>query len=926
MRTVSTQAWTVRYVLVLLLIALLSLVAYLLLDHIISRGSQLKRFITLSDQEQMAAQRIAYFAERLSQKGTPDEHDIWRTRLLQEVEQLLKDEDEEVAKGGPMDQISDIAPEIRTLYFSEPAHLDKEIRDYGARAKKVAAVTEGNLTFDDPDVATIQEKNYNELLENLNKAVLELRSDWEGQRQFAVYAQLGIFGLTLLVLFVTWFLIFRPMVEVIVEENQELIASERRLMAVFDTVGEAIFSTDENGKILSVNSEAARLWEYAIKDLIGQSVDYLFSEPGFFAESRERSAGSAQTVVTYVEAEAISRHGRRFPAEVAFDRAEVDGVTIYTLAARDITERRDYENRLVEARDMAEVGNRTKSEFLANMSHEIRTPMNGVIGMTGLLLETPLDPTQKDFVETLRTSGESLLAIINDILDFSKIEAGKMTLNQFPFDLNSCVEEALDLLAPKAREKHIDLLHIIHDDMPAGLIGDEQRLRQVLLNLIGNAIKFTDKGEVCLEVTGRMLPPMTSTDAKEENDTWEISFAVRDTGIGIPHDKMDLLFKVFSQVDGTSTRVRGGTGLGLAICERLVHLMGGAISVTSEVGRGSTFLFTMRAASTGVRRKPTTEPIDLSLQGRRLLVVDDNETNRSILALHTQRWGMEVVSCGSGAETLTLMQAGEKFDVAVIDMIMPEMDGLELSEHMREFPQAKKMPVIMLTSGGGLSDIEPARRQVGFFSTMPKPWKSAALRRELIRVLEPEPPAPAPVIPVAVPESVAEPVAEVTADPEPDPEPEPMPEQPAFESSPDEIPAFRILVVEDNPANLQVVLMVLQALGYAADTAPTGQTGIEMAEANGYDLILLDVKLPDIDGWAVARHLRQYVRQKKLSIVAITAGASPDDQQRCFDSGMDDVITKPFKVSTLKGVIIKYARNEGEDEPAPTLAVVEQER
>ena len=908
MRPVSTQAWTFRYVLVLLFIALLSLVAYLIVQHIVARGTQLRTFITISDEQQMSAQRVAYFAERLSQPGSEDDHDICRKRLVQEIDQVAKDEDIEVAKGGPMDQIVDIAPEIRPLYYGESTHLDKEIRDYVTLARKVAAVPEGNLTFDDPDVATIQEKNYNELLEGLNKAVLELRNDWQGQREVAVYAQLGIFALTLVALFFAWFLIFRPMVKVIVEENQQLIASERRLMAVFDTVGEAIFSADEKGEILSVNSQAAQLWEYAIKDLIGQSVDYLFSQPGFFAESSEKSVGAGQATVTYVEAEAISRHGRRFPAEVAFDRAEVDGVTIYTLAARDITERRDYERRLLESKELAEVGNRTKSEFLANMSHEIRTPMNGVIGMTGLLLETELDPTQKDFVETLRTSGESLLAIINDILDFSKIEAGKMTLNQFPFDLNSCVEEALDLLAPRAREKHIDLLHIIHDDLPTSLVGDEQRLRQVLLNLIGNAIKFTDKGEVCLEVTGQMLPPQA--DAKDERDMWEISFAVRDTGIGIPHDKMDLLFKVFSQVDATATRARGGTGLGLAICERLVQLMGGAISVTSEAGRGSTFVFTMRAASTGVRRKPITESIDLSLQGRRLLVVDDNETNRSILALHTQRWGMEVVACASGAETLVQMQAGEKFDVAVIDMVMPEMDGLELSEHLRDYPQAKKMPVIMLTSGGGLSDIEPARRQVGFFSTMPKPWKSSALRRELIRVLEPEPPAPAPVAVAAPPEP------QVTA------APEPMSQQPAFEPGPDEAPAFRILVVEDNPTNLQVVLMVLQALGYAADTAETGQTGIEMAEANGYDLILLDVKLPDIDGWSVARHLRQYVRQKKLSIVAITAGASPDDQQRCFDSGMDDVVTKPFKISTLKDMIVKYARNEQPEPNAEPEVVV----
>jgi PAS domain S-box-containing protein len=664
-------------------------------------------------------------------------------------------------------------------------------------------------------------------------------------------------------------------------------------MAVFDTVGEAIFSANDEGKILSVNSEAARLWEYEIKDLEGQSVDCLFSEPGFFEESREQSAHAEQTTVTYVEAEAISRHGRRFPAEVAFDRANVDGATIYTLAARDITERRDYENRLLEAKEMAEDGNRTKSEFLANMSHEIRTPMNGVIGMTGLLLETELDPTQRDYVETLRTSSESLLAIINDILDFSKIEAGRMTLNQFPFELHSCVEEALDLLAPKAREKRIDLVHIIHDDLPSSLVGDEQRLRQVILNLVGNAIKFTDKGEVCLEVTGRPLVP-TEAAGPETPDLWEISFAVRDTGIGIPHEKMELLFKVFSQIDGSATRARGGTGLGLAICERLVGLMGGSISVTSEVGRGSTFLFTIRAQASGAPRKPLPEPLDTPLRGRRLLVVDDNETNRSILALHTQRWGMEVTARASGEEALSLLQSGENFDAAVIDLLMPGMDGLELADALREIPHARKMPVIMLTSGG-MEEIDPARRQVGYFSTIPKPWKSSALQRELSRVLGPE---ATPAAPLAVP-PVAEPPTPV-----PMILPQPMPEMRSTDEQ-----AVRILVVEDNPANRQVVLTVLQALGYEADIANTGQAGIEMAEAGAYDLILLDIQLPDIDGWTVARHLRQHVRAKRLTIVAITAGVSPDDRQRCFDSGMDDFVMKPFKISTLKDVIVKYARN-----------------
>jgi len=880
MRPASTQALTIRYVLVLLLIALLSLIGFLTLSHLVSRGRQLLRFVRISGEQQMCAQRMAYFSLRLSQPGSPSEHEVCRTRLKEETGQLLEDEDARVRKGGPLDQIAPFAPELVPLYLGEPSHLDKEVRDYAALARKIAAVPDGELVFDDPDVAAIQEKNYNELLEGLNKVVETLRTDWENERHLAVCAQLIVFLLTLATLLVAVFFVFRPMVKLIVAENQQLMASERRLMAVFDTVGEAIFSADQEGRILSVNSEGVRLWEYEIKDLLGQSVDCLFSQPGFFQEAREQCAGADQTTVTYVEAEAISRNGRRFPAEIAFDRAEVDGVMIHTLAARDITERRGYENRLLEAKEMAEAGNRAKSEFLANMSHEIRTPMNGVIGMTGLLLETELTPAQHEFVETLRTSGESLLAIINDILDFSKIEAGRLTLNPFPFDLSSCVEEALDLLAPKAREKHLDLVHIIPEDLPASLVGDEQRLRQVLLNLVGNAIKFTDKGEVCLEVTGRALPPLEDA-ALEVGDLWEISFAVRDTGIGIPHEKMELLFKAFSQVDATATRSKGGTGLGLVICERLVQLMGGSISVTSEVGRGSTFLFTIRAPSAGARRK---EAPHATLQGRRLLVVDDNETNRSILALHTQRWGMDVVACASAEEALTLLQGGEKFDVAVIDMMMPGMDGLELASALREIPHAQKMPVILLSSGG-MDEIDPARRQVGFFSVIPKPWKSSALQRELLRVLGPDGMPPALAI---EPQRVLEP------------------------DSAQDLPV-KILVVEDNPANLQVVVTVLHALGYQPDIAENGQTGIEMAEVGGYDLILLDVQMPDIDGWTVARHLRQYVRAKQLTIVAITAGVTPDDRQRCFDAGMDDFVMKPFKISTLKDVILKYARNVKSD-------------
>ncbi len=1035
-----TRGLTWRYLVVLFLIALLSLGGYLMLNYIVAQGSELMHFVRICDDQEVAAHRIAYYSLRLGESGSADEHEVDRTRLREEIGRLLADEDDIMQKGGPLDRVLPVAPGLDALYRGPEDHLDLTVRDYAGLANDIAKVQEGFLVIDDTRIYEIEEKSNNEIVDGLKKGIEMVRDKWGQQRQVAVLAQLGIFGATLAILLFTGFFVFRPMVRMIIAENQQLTASERRLLAVFDTVGEAIISADENGKILSVNSQAARLWEYEIKDLVNQNVDYLFSVPGFFEEAREKSTQLDQTTLIHVESEAISRHGRRFPAEVAFDRTEVDGVMIYTLAARDITERREYENKLLEAKNMAEAGSRTKSDFLANMSHEIRTPMNGVIGMTGLLLETKLDPTQHEFVETLRTSGESLLAIINDILDFSKIEAGKLSLNQFPFDLRSCVEEALDLMVPKAREKHLDLLHIIHEDLPPSLIGDDQRLRQVLLNLVGNAIKFTDKGEVCLEVTGKLLPPVVETGG-EVRDIWEISFAVRDTGIGIPHDKMDLLFKLFSQVDSSATRAKGGTGLGLAICERLVTLMGGTISVTSEVGRGSTFLFTIRAPSAGTRRK---EAVDPNLRGRRLLVVDDNETNLSILALHTQRWGMDVTACPSGEEALDRLRQGQKFDAAVIDMIMPGMDGLALAEAVREIPHAKKMPLVLLTSGG--QEVDPERRQVGFFSAIPKPWKPATLQRELVTLLNqqaassqaiPPPPPPrfaetakadalkvdapkadapkadaakaapkmaAPRVPESRSATTAKPppAAPLTAAPAPvveapavepatkiSPIPGPVPDEtaeamllpepfaaapmpvvpPVAEASPPaapvapspSIPAVRvvtatsaapvpaiaapvvkepepavaaasepviagseekdlelckILVVEDNETNRQVVTTVLKALGYEPDVAVNGQQGVEMAEANGYDLILLDIQMPDIDGWTVSRYLRQHVRQKRLFIIAITAGVSPEDRQACFDAGMDDFVMKPFKISTLKEIVLRYAHAiERDEEP-----------
>jgi PAS domain S-box-containing protein len=875
MRLDTSRALTLRYLLALLLIAVLSIIGYLTLHYVISSGRENAGFINISGRQRMYSQRIAFLSSMSVMAPQPGERMEYREELNVAIREMADAEEALIHGDARLLLPAQLPPTLDALYFGEPLHVDNQVRTFLDVARRVAAAPDGSLSLDNPDLRYIQ-NNAAALLHGLDAIVRQAEIDREVERQQLLWCEWLDLTLTLLLLVLTIFLIFRPMVRMIVRENLQLGASERQLMAVFNTVSEAIFSADEKGRILSVNNEAVRLWEYEVRDLVGQSLDCLFTEPNFFEDARDHV--SDQLTVTYVEAEAISRSGNRFPAEVALDRALVDDMVIYTLAGRDITDRRQHENRLREAKEMAEAGNRAKSEFLANMSHEIRTPMNGVIGMTGMLLETDLSPTQADYVETIRNSGEALLAIINDILDFSKIEAGQFKLTETPFDLYSCVEEALDVLAPQAAQKHLDLIHRINENVPTTLLGDDQRLRQVLLNLAGNAVKFTAKGEVCIEVEARPVPSVENP--SPEKTMWEISFAVRDTGIGIPHEKMDYLFKAFSQIDATTTRSYGGTGLGLVISKRLIELMGGSISVSSEVGRGSTFLFTIRAESVRAKKKSLTESVGLKLKDRRLLVIDDNDASRSLLVLHTRRWGMDVTACASGPDALRQLENGEKFDAAVIDMHMPGMDGLEVSMAMRKFPQAEKMPLILL-SAVNKEEIDPARRQVGFFSTIPKPWKASTLQKELLRVIAPDDSAAVPAAPVA---------------------PKRLLDATSAESLP-----IKILVVEDNPTNRQVVFTVLRAMGYQPDMAENGSIGIKMADTGGYDLILLDVQMPDVDGYAVARHVREHVNSPRPIIIAVTAGVKPEDRQRCLDAGMDDYVMKPYKIATLKEVVLKYA-------------------
>ena len=656
---------------------------------------------------------------------------------------------------------------------------------------------------------------------------------------------------------------FNAMADALVAREEDLRMAGDRLQGILDHASALISVKDADGRYLLVGRRWEQVSGRTAADVVGRTDAELMpgrnATPSRAADLKVIRSGE---LLEY-ERESITPEGARSYLTVKFPLKDADG-EVYAVAtmATDVSDRKRALADAVEA-------SRSKSEFLANMSHEIRTPLNGVIGMTELLLQSELTPEQREFAQTAATSGEALLGVINDILDFSKIEAGKLELDYHDFDLREAVEDTCEMLAPQAHGKGLELTVFVADDVPAMVHGDRGRVRQVVTNLVSNAVKFTHRGEVSVRVE---LVERDGEDAV-------VRFEIADTGIGIPEEKLGSLFESFSQADTSTTRRYGGTGLGLAISRQLVQLMGGGIVASSALGQGSRFSFDLRLPAGDVPLAARTGPV--AIDELKVLVVDDNATNRAIVGAYLGSNHVDCTLADSGAVALSLMhgavRAGEPYDVVLLDAHMPEMDGLDLAAAIRQAPSLRGARLVMLTSTG---EYRVRARELGVGAYLTKPVRRARLLEAVADAVGAEEPI---VAPEAVDELLDGPVAAVPAT------------------------AARVLVAEDNAVNQLVIETMLAKRGFAVDLAGDGAEALAMLAHGAYSAVFMDCQMPNLDGYAATGRIRALESAgERLPVIAMTAHAMKGDRERCLDAGMDDYLSKPLRPEALDDVLERW--------------------
>ena len=674
---------------------------------------------------------------------------------------------------------------------------------------------------------------------------------------------------------------FNLMTDALEKSREELFAAQEYTQNIIRSLNDALVVVDLHGRIKAANAASLRMLGYSEQELEGQSIEKIFSNRDLGNRSfsiTDFLADAGDQITAGAERYYLSKQGKDIP--VLFSVSTIHGsdgnTTGYACIAMDITVRKQVEEELRKAKEEAESASQAKSKFLANMSHEIRTPMNGVLGMTDMLLETNLTDTQRKFADIVRRSGESLLDIINDILDFSRIEAGKLELDSVSFDTRSTIGELVELLSSRAHEKGLELECFIAREIPVRLLGDPGRLRQILVNLIGNAVKFTEKGEVVIRVT---------LEKEGEDDVW-LRFSVRDTGIGIPTEAQKRIFQSFAQADSSTTRTHGGTGLGLAISRQLAAMMGGEIELESEPGKGAEFRFCARLLrDRGAKSEEQASIPCRSLRGFRALVVDDNATNRRILEQQFLIWGIQNRSAKCGQEALKKLReaaaGGVPFDLAILDYHMPEMDGLELARRIKEDPAIRDVQLIMLSSVGLRGDAKDAREH-GIGGYLSKPVRQSVLYDCIATVL-------------GASRSGQE---------------RPIVTQYNAKTTERALGGY-VLLVEDNPVNGEMTQGMLEHLGCRSDLAKNGLEAVEAVSRNRYSLVLMDCQMPVMDGYTATRVIRES-QTTRIPIIALTANAMAGDSVQCINAGMDDYLSKPFTLQGLRMVLERWLPAGGE--------------